>query len=48
MTKLHEEYHRGPVTKVLEKINDIAEEGRLKGEITLVIAPCIDIERTLN
>jgi 16S rRNA C1402 (ribose-2'-O) methylase RsmI len=48
MTKMHEAYHRGSVTKVLDILNEIVEDGKLKGEITLVVAPCADLESTLN
>ena len=44
LTKFHETHYRGTVKKVLDELQQIREDGKLKGEITLVIAPGEDKE----
>ena len=36
---MHESHNRGPAGKVLSLLRDQTENQRLKGEVTLVIAP---------
>ena len=39
LTKMHERHFRDTVTKVLSQLEEEAEGSRLRGEVTLVIAP---------
>lgn len=45
LTKLHETHYRGPVGKVLEQIQEQTEGSKLKGEVTLLLAPGDDENR---
>lgn len=48
LTKLHETHYRGQVGKVLEQMTDLSEAKKLKGEVTLVIAPGTDLQMELE
>jgi 16S rRNA C1402 (ribose-2'-O) methylase RsmI len=44
LTKKFETHYRGPVGEVLKDLEDKVEGSKMKGEVTLVIAPCEDQE----
>jgi 16S rRNA C1402 (ribose-2'-O) methylase RsmI len=44
LTKKFETHYRGPVAEVLKDLEDKVEGSKMKGEVTLVIAPCEDQE----
>lgn len=48
LTKMHESHHRGPVGKVLSLLREQSETQRLKGEVTLVIAPGVESDNFLG
>ena len=39
LTKRHETHYRGTIEQILEQLSDQAEGSRLKGEVTMVLAP---------
>lgn len=48
LTKMHETHFRGQVGKVLEEIMELTESARLKGELTLVVAPGTDVQSEME
>ena len=45
---MHESHNRGPVAKVLTQFREETESSRLKGEVTLVIAPGKEADQYLG
>lgn len=45
---MHESHHRGAVGKVLTVLREKTENQRLKGEVTIVIAPGVEAENFLG
>ena len=48
LTKLHERHYRDTVSRVREIIESESEGSRFKGEVTLVIAPYLDANTTVE
>ena len=44
LTKKYETHHRGTLTQVMEQLSEQTEGSRLKGEVTMVVAPGISEE----
>ena len=42
LTKKFETHYRGPVSEVLKDLEEKVEGSKMKGEVTLIIAPCED------
>ena len=44
LTKKHEEHYRDTIERLIEHFEEVTEAQRLKGEITMVLAPFVDAE----
>lgn len=47
MTKMHEAQYRGHVSKLYSDLQEIHEGNKIKGEVTIVIAPAVGEDETL-
>ena len=47
LTKLHETHYRGEVSKLRAQLEEQAEGKKLKGEVTLVIAPPVEDDEAM-
>eukprot|EP00354_Favella_ehrenbergii_P003883 CAMPEP_0170458720 /NCGR_PEP_ID=MMETSP0123-20130129/5604_1 /TAXON_ID=182087 /ORGANISM="Favella ehrenbergii, Strain Fehren 1" /LENGTH=92 /DNA_ID=CAMNT_0010722979 /DNA_START=892 /DNA_END=1170 /DNA_ORIENTATION=- len=48
LTKKFETHHRGTLEQVMEQLSEKSEGSRLKGEVTMVIAPGVSEELELQ